>query len=88
MTTRQYLAVGVGLAGLVLLGVALSYLPVSPRMVAFLVLLLSTVKAILVAFYYMHLKLDAKFLTWVALAPIPFGIVLVTVLLLDAPTSR
>lgn len=85
MTSKQYVLVWVWLAGLMLLGVLLSTLPIAPRMVALGVLGLSTIKALLVAAYYMHLKFDPRFLTLVATSPIPLGIILAVILLLDFP---
>ena len=69
-----YLLIGIWLAGLMLLGVLLSeisghILPIPRWAVALLVLSLSTIKAGLVALYYMHLKMDRRLLVLVALAP-------------------
>jgi len=61
------------LAGLMLLGVFLSeagVLPLPAAIIVVLVTLLSSVKAILVALYYMHLKLDRRLLAVIALAPL------------------
>ena len=74
ITSRTYLAIGIWLAGLMLLGVILSEasgirLPISHRGAATLILLLSTIKALLVALYFMHLKTDQRVLTLVAIAP-------------------
>ena len=88
MTFRKYVLIWVWLAGLMLLGVALSYLPISVRTLVLLVLTLSAIKALLVAAYYMHLKFDARFLTLVAAIPIPLVIILIIALLLDKPLLR
>ena len=40
------------------------------------------------ASYYMHLKFDPTFLTWVAVIPIPFCLALAVTLLLDKPFLR
>ena len=78
MTTtsaRPYLLIGIWLAGLMLLGVLLSeisgrrVLPIPHWGVVVLVLGLSTIKATLVALYYMHLKTDQRLLVLVALTP-------------------
>ena len=71
---RTYLLIGIWLAGLMLLGVLLSELGVGwfslPRWgVATLVLALSTIKATLVALYYMHLRLDRPLLILIAVGP-------------------
>jgi cytochrome c oxidase subunit 4 len=57
-----------------LLGVLLSELPISKRTIVWLVLALSSIKATLVALYYMHLKFDRWLLTLVLL--FPFALVL------------
>ena len=67
---KTYLAIWGWLAGLMLLGVGLSALPISKRTVVLLVLALSSIKATLVALYYMHLKFDRRVLTIVLLAPL------------------
>ena len=70
----NYIVIGIWLAGLMLLGVLLSemaggVLPLPRAGVAALVLGLSTIKALLVALYYMHLKTDRPVLILVILAP-------------------
>jgi len=69
---RTYLLIWVWLAGLMLLSVVLSelnLLPLSVGALAFLVMVLSTIKALLVALYYMHLKVDRRLLAGVAVFP-------------------
>jgi len=71
---RKYLVIGMWLAGLMLLGVLLSelgggILPIPRWGVAVLILVLSTIKATLVALYYMHLESDRRLLALVAAAP-------------------
>ncbi|MBI3083607.1 MAG: cytochrome C oxidase subunit IV family protein [Candidatus Omnitrophica bacterium] len=79
MATRalqpRYLLIGIWLAGLMLLGVVFSevsggFLPLPRWGVVTLILALSTIKATLVALYYMHLQSDRKLLVLVALAPV------------------
>ena len=70
---RLYLAVWGWLAGLMLLGVCLSethLLPLPRAAVIGVVVMLSSVKAVLVALYYMHLKADRRLLLLIALAPL------------------
>ena len=72
-SSRTYLAVWGWLAGLMLLSVVLSelsILPISPEGLVCIVLGLSTIKALLVVLYYMHLKFDRRLLVLVALFPI------------------
>ena len=71
--TRLYLAIWGWLAGLMLLGVFLSELPILPlshKALVMIVVGLSTVKALLVALYYMHLKMDQRLLAFVAVVPL------------------
>jgi caa(3)-type oxidase subunit IV len=71
-STTLYLAIWGWLAGLMLLGVVVSELPILPLargQIVGLVVVFSTVKATLVALYYMHLKGDRRLLALVALAP-------------------
>ena len=75
--TRLYLMIWAWLAGLMLLGVFLSetpLLPISRAALVGVVVSLSTIKAVLVALYYMHLKGDARLLALIILAP--FGLLL------------
>ena len=72
-STRLYLAIWGWLAGLMLLGVVLSELPILPlphKILIMIVVGLSTVKALLVALYYMHLKMDQRVLALIAVAPL------------------
>ena len=72
-TGKRYLVVWGWLAGLMLLSVLLSGLPISASTVAWMVLGLSTVKAALVSMYYMHLKFDRRWL----LAVVGFPLLLI-----------
>ena len=70
VSARTYVVIWGWLAGLMLLSVLLSGLPISASTAAWLVLILSTVKALLVSLYYMHLKFDRRLLALVLLAPV------------------
>ena len=70
----KYLVIGMWLAGLMLLGVLLSelgggILPIPRWGIVVLILGLSTIKATLVALYYMHLQSDKRLLALVAATP-------------------
>ena len=69
-SVRVYLFIWAWLAGLMLLGVFLSALPISKAIIVCIVLALSSIKATLVALYYMHLKMDRRLLAFVAVAPL------------------
>ena len=76
MTSRavqpNYLVIGAWLAALMILGVVLCEWKLGfPRwLIVTTVLTLSTIKATLVALYYMHLHSDRRLLAFVALAPL------------------
>jgi len=74
LSHRTYLIIGMWLAGLMLLGVLMSemsggWLPLPRWGVVTLIIGLSTIKAALVALYYMHLKMDRSLFALVALFP-------------------
>ena len=82
VSAAKYLWIWVWLACLMLLGVALSEFPILPlpaQTIMLIVLGLSTVKALLVALYYMHLKFDGPVV--VIMAVFPLVIILLAVLL-------
>ena len=67
--------IGIWLAGLMLLGVIVAeasghVLPLPHAAVIALILILSTVKATLVALYFMHLRSDRRILAFIALTPL------------------
>ena len=86
-SAKTYLTIWGWLAGLMLLGVLLSELPIPKMTIVLVVLLLSSIKATLVALYYMHLKMDRRLLTVVLLAPLLL-IALVTCLILSSRLVR
>ena len=71
-STKIYLAIWGWLASLMLLGVVLCELALGlPKwLIVVTVVLLSSIKALLVALYYMHLKGDRRLLVFVAAAPL------------------
>lgn len=75
-SSRPYVVIGLWLAALMILGVVLCELKLGfPRWVIVVtVLCLSTIKASLVALYYMHLRSDRWLLALVAL--VPFALIL------------
>ncbi len=71
-STKTYLAIWGWLAALMLVGVFLceSHLPLPKWLLIAAVLILSSVKALLIALYYMHLKMDRRLLALVAVGPL------------------
>jgi len=73
VSAKGYILIWAWLAGLMLLGVVLSEAPLLPLPrwgVILTVVVLSTVKALLVALYYMHLKVDRRLLAFIAVSPL------------------
>lgn len=75
----NYLAIFVALAVLTLIEVAVSLLPSAVRLP--LLAALMTTKVVLVAMFYMHLRFDSRWYTYIFVAPLPF-VALITVALL------
>jgi len=72
-SARLYWTIWGWLAGLMLLGVVLSelsILPIARHTLLLIVVVLSTIKAVLVALYYMHLRADHRLLAYIALGPL------------------
>ena len=69
-SAKTYVVIWAWLAGLMLASVLLTGVPITARTVAWMVFFLSTIKAGLVALYYMHLKFDRRWLWVVAGFPL------------------
>ena len=78
--TKLYLMIWAWLAGLMLIGVFLSELPIPKATIVLIVLGLSSIKATLVALYFMHLKTDQRLLAVVAVVPLILIVLAVGVL--------
>ena len=83
-SVATYVKMWAWLAGLMLAGVLLSELPITKTTIVLLVLALSSVKAVLVACYYMHLKFERRLLTLILLAPFALVALAVGVILSSA----
>ncbi len=75
---RSYLLVFLGLAVLTLAEVGVTFLPI-PQVPVLAALM--TAKVLLVAMFYMHLKMDSRWYTYLFLIPIPFVVMIVAALL-------
>lgn len=80
VSSKLYLVIGAWLAGLMLLSVVLTEMHVAGKVIVQIVVGLSTIKAFLVALYYMHLKSDRRILLVIAVFPfiliaLAFGVV-------------
>jgi caa(3)-type oxidase subunit IV len=77
----NYFYVFLGLAVLTLAEVGVTYLPIPqvPVLVA-----LAAAKVVLVAMFYMHLKTDSRWYTYIFLIPIPFVLMIGAALVVGA----
>ena len=69
-----YVLIGVVLAAVMGVKVAIFYIEAMAAFKAPILVVLSTVKVLLVVMFFMHLKMEPRFLTWVFMA----GVVLAT----------
>jgi cytochrome c oxidase subunit 4 len=74
----SYLLVFLGLGLLTLAEVGVTYLPIIKLPI---LLALASTKVVLVAMFYMHLKTDNKWYSYLFLVPVPFVILIVAALL-------
>lgn len=80
--TMTYVVVGIALAILTAMEVAVIYIPVLSPVVVPILLVLTTAKFALVVMFYMHLKMDDKVFTWVFVAPGVLALFVVIALIL------
>ena len=76
-TARTYIWIAVVLTILTALEVLIYYVPALAGVLVLLVIVLGLAKFVLVVGYYMHLKFDAKILTWLFV----FGLLLAVAML-------
>jgi cytochrome c oxidase subunit IV len=76
-----YVIVGVVLAILTALEVAVIYIPALSAVVIPILLVLTTAKFALVVMFYMHLKMDNPIFTWVFVAPMALAVFLIVALI-------
>lgn len=74
----NYLLIFAVLAALTLAEVGVTFLPI-PQVP--ILLGLAATKIVLVAMFYMHLKTDSKWFTYIFLVPIPFVVLIIASLL-------
>jgi cytochrome c oxidase subunit IV len=80
--TMTYVVVGIVLAILTAMEVAVIYIPALSSVAIPILLVLTTGKFALVAMYYMHLKMDNSIFTWVFVAPMMLTVFLIVALIL------
>jgi cytochrome c oxidase subunit IV len=81
-SNMTYVVVGIALAILTALEVAVIYIPALSPVVIPILLVLTTAKFALVVMFYMHLKMDDRIFTWVFIAPGILAVFLVIALIL------
>jgi cytochrome c oxidase subunit IV len=79
--TMTYVVVGIALAILTALEVAVIYIPALDSVVVPILLALTSAKFALVVMFYMHLKMDNRIFTWVFVAPGILAVFLVVALI-------
>ncbi len=77
----NYIGIWVGLAVLTGLELTIAFLPWPKTTLILLLIALAVWKALLVALYYMHLRFEQGRVRLLAIAPLPFCIILVTAVL-------
>jgi cytochrome c oxidase subunit IV len=77
----SYIAIFVWLAVLTGIELGVAFLPWSKRTLILLLIGLALWKALLVALYYMHLRFEQRRLRILAIAPLPFTVILVITVL-------
>lgn len=77
----NYLAVFAWLFALTVLEVAVIYVPIPKLMIAAALVLMASVKAALVAIYFMHLKFEKVVIWWIAVIPAILCVFLILMLL-------
>ena len=80
---RRYIQVFAWLAVLTAIEIGVIYLPLPKLAIGGMLVLLAATKAALVALFYMHLSVEKRTLTWIALTPALLCVLLIFALLPD-----
>ena len=80
---RRYLQVFAWLAMLTALEIGVIYLPIPHLAIGVMLVILAATKASLVGLYFMHLAVEVRTLTWIALTPAVLCVFLIFMLLPD-----
>ncbi len=80
----NYLLVFFGLLALTVFEVAITYLGVPDAILTAGLLAFMLFKVILVALFYMHLRVDSKWFTYIFLIPLPFVLLILAALYFEA----
>jgi cytochrome c oxidase subunit 4 len=79
----NYIGIFVGLAVLTALELTVAFLPWPKRTLILLLIGLAVWKAVMVALYFMHLRFERSRLRILAIAPLPFTVILVATVLME-----
>lgn len=78
---RTYLVIGVFLLLLTVMEVAVFYIPALARVLVPVLILLATAKFALVAMFYMHLRFDHRWFSYMFVGPLMIAVIVVVALL-------
>ena len=79
----SYMSIFWYLAILTVVEIAVIFMPIPKTAISVMLVSLASAKAVIVALYFMHLRLETKTLGYIALTPVVIGTLLVLVLLPD-----
>lgn len=85
---RRYLQVFAWLAVLTALELGVIYMPIAHGAIIFMLVVLAATKAALVALFYMHLAVEKRTLTYIALTPAVLCVFLLFMLMPDLGSIR
>ena len=78
----NYLLVFFGLLALTVLEVVIAGLPISETIIVVSLIAFMVFKVVLVAMFYMHLRVDSRWFAYIFLIPLPFVALIIGALLL------
>ncbi len=78
----NYLLVFFGLLLLTLVEVGITYMPLPNGLIVASLLAFMVFKVVLVAMFYMHLRVDSRWFTYIFLIPLPFAALILAALLM------
>lgn len=80
----NYVLVFFGLLALTIFEVAVTYLPIARIIITVALVAFMVFKVLLVALFYMHLRVDSKWFAYIFLIPLPFVMLILSALYFEA----
>jgi caa(3)-type oxidase subunit IV len=80
----DYVLVFIGLLALTVFEVGITYLQIPETIITVALLAFMAFKVLLVALFYMHLRVDSKWFAYIFLIPLPFVMLILTALYFEA----